>query len=154
MILWNSGGAIDDERRVWKRSTIYLDIEAHKILDRCEDDCPFFDNIKKTAPFIEAIWHDTREYSWTYETEIPHASFDIIDYERKYCRGIVFSWVDVDRYSTRCRLKDELLGEALHGVLVASGVLASNSTLTGPELLLAAKDYMKWSLKTKDNRMV
>ena len=36
-----------------------------------------------------------------------------------------------------------LLGHALHGVLIAVGVLSKDSTCNGPELLLAANEYIK-----------
>lgn len=39
--------------------------------------------------FIDAVWCEG-EYSWTYHTNIPHATFDIYDEGEKYCRGIVF----------------------------------------------------------------
>lgn len=39
--------------------------------------------------YIDAVWCDG-EYSWTYDTNIPHATFDIYDDGDKFCRGIVF----------------------------------------------------------------
>ena len=45
---------------------------------------------KKTARAIRVIWGEG-EYSWTYKTDIPHATFDIMEDREKYCRGIVFS---------------------------------------------------------------
>jgi hypothetical protein len=38
---------------------------------------------------IEAIWGKDG-YSWTYKTDIPHATFDIFEDGEKFCRGIVF----------------------------------------------------------------
>lgn len=35
------------------------------------------------------------DYSWLYETTIPHATFDILEDEEKFCRGIVFSLADI-----------------------------------------------------------
>ena len=35
------------------------------------------------------------EYTWVYHTEIPHACFDIVEGNEKYCRGIVFSLNDL-----------------------------------------------------------
>ena len=37
---------------------------------------------------VTALW-DMEGYSWVYETNMSHASFDIMDGEDKYCRGIV-----------------------------------------------------------------
>lgn len=39
--------------------------------------------------YVDAVWCDG-EYAWTYNTNIPHATFDIYEYGEKYCRGIVF----------------------------------------------------------------
>lgn len=44
---------------------------------------------------IKVIWHNDREYVWSYETDIPHACFWIYDTDHdKYCRAIVFSLTD------------------------------------------------------------
>lgn len=45
---------------------------------------------EKTAKTIKAIWCGEPGYSWTYKTEIPHATFEIVEDAEKYCRGIVF----------------------------------------------------------------
>ncbi len=39
--------------------------------------------------YIDAVWCEG-EYSWTYKTNIPHATFDIYEDGEKYCKGIVF----------------------------------------------------------------
>lgn len=39
---------------------------------------------------IEAMW-DRDGYSWTYKTDIPHETFDVVEDGEPYCRGIVFS---------------------------------------------------------------
>lgn len=36
-------------------------------------------------------WWASGEYSWKYETDEPHASFDIMEDDEKFCRGIVIS---------------------------------------------------------------
>jgi hypothetical protein len=43
--------------------------------------------------YIDAIW-DENGYSWIYNTNILHETFDIYDEDKKYCRGIVFSLND------------------------------------------------------------
>lgn len=43
---------------------------------------------------IKAKW-GCEGYSWTYETAIPHATFDIMEDGEKFCRGIVFSINDL-----------------------------------------------------------
>lgn len=39
--------------------------------------------------YVDAVWCEG-EYSWTYRTNIPHATFDIYEGCELYCRGIVF----------------------------------------------------------------
>lgn len=39
--------------------------------------------------YIDAVWGKC-QIDWIYETNIPHATFDIYDDGYKYCRGIVF----------------------------------------------------------------
>ncbi len=36
------------------------------------------------------------EYLWTYETEIPHATFDVMEDGDKFCRGVVFNYDDLN----------------------------------------------------------
>lgn len=48
----------------------------------------------KNGVKIEAKW-DRDGYSWTYVTEIPHATFDVMEEGEKFCRGIVFSIDDL-----------------------------------------------------------
>lgn len=51
---------------------------------------------KKASGFkeIKALWCAEPGYSWTYRTEIPHATFEIMEDGEPYCRGIVFSLAD------------------------------------------------------------
>ena len=39
--------------------------------------------------------------------------------------------------------KERMLGEALHGVLIAVGVLGKDVTPSGPELIVAAESYIE-----------
>jgi hypothetical protein len=49
---------------------------------------------KKIARLIQAVW-DSEGYSWVYRTDIEHTTFDIMEDDCKYCRGIVFSLSDM-----------------------------------------------------------
>lgn len=44
--------------------------------------------------YIDAVWCDG-EYSWTYDTNIPHATFDIYEDGEKFCKGLVFDESEV-----------------------------------------------------------
>lgn len=43
---------------------------------------------------IEAEWDSGEGYSWTFKTEIPHSTFEIVEDGEPYCRGIVFRLAD------------------------------------------------------------
>ena len=56
----------------------------------------------ETTRTIEAIWcgpntydADGRPIEWTYKTDIPHETFMLVDGNRAYCRGIIFSLDDM-----------------------------------------------------------
>lgn len=82
-------GAINDELDAYDGTTAYL-IDGNLLVNYCEEsECPYFLEKCKEALTIEAIWDDG-EYSWRYETDIPHETFEIMEDDEKYCKGIVF----------------------------------------------------------------
>jgi hypothetical protein len=80
-------GAIDDEFG----TEVFLTENGE--IEHCEDDCKHFQRAVEKAKKIKGKY--TRE-GWTFETEIPHATFDIMedgdgdDDKDLYCKGIVF----------------------------------------------------------------
>lgn len=58
-------------------------------------DCPYFAADKCVAKTITAVWHDEGAPCWTYETDIPHETFDIYEDGEVWCVGIVFSVEDL-----------------------------------------------------------
>lgn len=86
-------GAIRDELSAWEGTTAYLD--ANGLLHNdCENDrCPHFEKLKAGAATIKAIW-DKDGFSWVYETAIPHVTFEVMEDDEPYCRGIVFALKD------------------------------------------------------------
>lgn len=44
---------------------------------------------------VEPIWSDQDDASWTYRTDVPHATFDIMEDGEVYCRGIVINVADL-----------------------------------------------------------
>lgn len=87
-------GAIRDEADCYGGETIYFN-RSGVLQSECDmDDCPYFEKTKIGASKIEAIW-DSEGYAWTYKTDIPHETFDIMNDGEKYCRGIVFMLADV-----------------------------------------------------------
>lgn len=55
----------------------------------CNCDCCGHAALVKRSKQIDAVW-DYDGYSWIYKTDIPHATFEILEDGEKYCRGIVF----------------------------------------------------------------
>jgi hypothetical protein len=83
-------GAIEDEVGCYNSREILFDKDG--ILEECECECKYWEKAKEKATQLKAVWHDdSREgYCWTYEIDIPHETFDIIEDSEWYCRGIVF----------------------------------------------------------------
>lgn len=59
-----------------------------------EDATAYFKAKNEPGADIEAVWGEDG-YSWTYRTKLPHATFEILEDEEKFCRGIVFSLADI-----------------------------------------------------------
>lgn len=89
-------GAIDEEISCYDGGTVYLDKQGFIVNKGESEICPYFmDAIENAIAKIEAKWCKVDDYSWTYETEIVHSTFDIMEDGEKYCRGIVFSMGDI-----------------------------------------------------------
>lgn len=87
-------GAIEDTIDCYEGGIAYLD-EKGLLQNKCDDeDCPYFAELKKKAITIKAVWGQ-EGYSWTYKTNTPHETFEVLDEDDKYCRGIVFSLKDI-----------------------------------------------------------
>lgn len=80
-------GAIDEEVGCYDGDEIFLDYNG--IFEECECECSHSVLAKERCKIIKAVWDD-EGYSWIYRTDIPHATFDIMEDGEKYCRGIVF----------------------------------------------------------------
>lgn len=87
-------GAINDEIGAWDGTTAYL-TKAGLLSSKCDDDCPYFFAEQAAASKIDAGWAKLDDYSWSFTTSIPHATFEVTEDDENYCRGIVFSLADV-----------------------------------------------------------
>ncbi len=84
-------GAIDDEVGCYSGGKAYITRGGKLLSNECSnEDCPHFEKIKQDAAIINAIWGQDG-YSWTYKTNIPHETFNILEGDELYCRGIVFN---------------------------------------------------------------
>lgn len=82
-------GALYDEFGCYDGGTAYLNYDG--LFEDCEENCKYSQQIKKQCKTIEAVWCDENNgFTWSYKTDIPHATFEIYDDEEKYCQGICF----------------------------------------------------------------
>ena len=90
-------GFVDDERGA---PTIAL-LDAKGLLPFREDIQHDDDALKDyfaRAPLVravDALWGKEDGYSWTYRTDVPHATFEIVEDGEPYCRGIVIDVADL-----------------------------------------------------------
>ena len=90
-------GFVDDERGA---PTIAL-LDAKGLLPFREDIQHDDDALKDyfaRAPqvrAVDALWGNEDGYSWTYRTDVPHATFEIVEGGEPYCRGIVIDVADL-----------------------------------------------------------
>jgi hypothetical protein len=88
-------GAIYDEVGCFNGGKAFLN-STGLILNLCDDDsCPYFQEELKRGAIVRAIWHDKGNPCWTYETKIPHETFQMMDEGELYCIGIVFALKDI-----------------------------------------------------------
>lgn len=88
-------GAIDDEIGAYGGALIHFTKKGHFVNDehrqRIEElECDL--EIKIDIPVNEI---DAHFYPWKFNTDIPHATFDIMDDGELFCKGIVFSISDL-----------------------------------------------------------
>ena len=93
-------GAIEDEQGCYDGGTMLVDKkgllpERDQIDDGDDDALKDYFKREPKAKKIEACWCAEDGYSWTYSTDIPHETFEIVEGGEPYCRGIVFSIKDL-----------------------------------------------------------
>lgn len=76
-------GAICEEFGCYDGGTAYLDEEGRLYHQKM---------VEKPCKYITAKWGEDGEdgFTWTYETDIPHETFEMYSDDEKYCRGFVF----------------------------------------------------------------
>lgn len=82
-------GAISDEVDCYEGGTIHIDKNGLFHSCECEDTCIHAQEAKKQCKTITAKWCDSL-YDWSYETDIPHEEFSIMEDGENYCKGIIF----------------------------------------------------------------
>ena len=96
-------GAIRDEVDAYDGGKAYL-TDKGLLTNACEESsCPYYRANREKATVIEALWCNESEPrdgesmvpAWTFKTEIPHSTFNIMEDGEIFCRGIVFNLSDV-----------------------------------------------------------
>jgi len=88
-------GAISDEVCSFDGQTWALFHKGELYQSSCEsEDCPHELAIQEKCHTVKAIFGGD-DFTWTYETKIPHETFEIFEDGDKFCRGIVFSIDDI-----------------------------------------------------------
>ena len=91
-------GARREEIGCYDGGTAFVDADGilpdRDCLDGDEEIAEYVQRQKSAKP-IEALWCKEDGYSWTYKTDIPHATFEVVEDEEPYCRGIVFALADL-----------------------------------------------------------
>lgn len=89
-------GAINEELGAYNGAKVKLNADG-LLLNKCDsdDDCPYFAKLMmESTHSIEALWVNDN-IAWTYKTDLPHETFDVIEDDEIYCRGIIFSLKDL-----------------------------------------------------------
>ncbi len=92
-------GVVIDEVNAYDGGEAYV-TKAGKLVEPLEDESDIevlekygvLDIVQKAhlgAIKIVGAWCEEEPYSWTFTTEEPHATFDILEEGEKFCRGIV-----------------------------------------------------------------
>lgn len=89
-------GHFREEADCYDGDTIHLDRSGVLSRDQCEtdDEIADFTIRRRTSRTIEAIW-GRDGISWQYETEIPHATFDVMVDGEVYCRALIIEARDL-----------------------------------------------------------
>jgi hypothetical protein len=88
-------GTINEELGACDGTKVKLNANG-LLLNECDSDsCPYFAQLMvESTLFIEALWCND-DIDWTYKTNIPHETFNIMEDGEIYCTGIVFSLKDL-----------------------------------------------------------
>ncbi len=89
-------GAISDEVGCYDGNDIYVRADGTIANNESGTFDHFVPDNNPDFALIKACWKRDG-YSWTYETDIPHESFDILDDGSLYCSGIIFAVEDMPK---------------------------------------------------------
>ena len=88
-------GAIRDEGDCYDGGTVLIDtkgvLPSWDSASESEETAQEYFERKAKARTITALFANEPGYTWTYKTDIPHETFEIVEDGEPYCRGIVFN---------------------------------------------------------------
>lgn len=92
-------GALHDEAGACDGATHRIDAKGfvpdwESVDHDDEDECAAYFARKGRGAEVRAKWAEG-DYSWVIETDVPHATFEIVEGDEKYCRGVVISAADL-----------------------------------------------------------
>lgn len=89
-------GGIHEEGGCYNGGTIPL-VNGKMLPNHDDCECEFcgYKTLRDKARTINAVWDKPDSATWTYETDIPHATFRILEDGEPYCQGIVFCLAEV-----------------------------------------------------------
>jgi len=95
-------GAIHDEGDCYDGGEILFDskgvLPSWGVASDSEESAEAYFERKPNARKIEALRANEPGYTWTYKTDIPHETFEIVEDGEPYCRGIVFNIGEISPY--------------------------------------------------------
>lgn len=91
-------GAVNDELGAYDGGTAFIDAKG-MLPDREsieeDDELRVYFERQPGAHQVEALWCAEKDFSWTFMTDVPHATFEIMNDGVPYCRGIVIDMADL-----------------------------------------------------------
>lgn len=114
-------GAIDDEVGCFNGGTVHVGENGLFEIPYCANKygpCKYVQSEMNKCPTITALW-DKEGIPWSYQTEIPHETFEIFEDGEKYCQGIVFSLADL-RTPKKWSAEERGMFNVLRGIAMTS----------------------------------
>lgn len=89
-------GAYNDEVGAYDGAVVHLTKTGVLQEPDCgQEDCPYYATARDATKSVQAVWHNNGGPCWTFETDIPHETFNIYDDGELFCVGIVLSVEDL-----------------------------------------------------------
>ena len=87
-------GAVYDELGAYEGTTAHFNRLGLVTNDCGNEECPYFQGLLKKATKLHLKWQNGYP-NWIFETNIPHAKFDVLEDDNHQCEAIVFCLDDI-----------------------------------------------------------